>query len=320
MGRYIVRRILLNILVLWIVATLVFFAVRLLDSDYVDKRLKANLELSANNDVAVRQAKAELGLDKPKWQQYIYYMRDLAKGDLGKSFETRRSTWAELSDHVPYTLELGSMIALIAFGISIPIGVISAVKQDSWIDYILRTFSILAVATPVFVIAVIMTLITLRYHLFTIEIVKEPHFWTDPKAAFFKYLIPAVAGGITGGAGIMRLLRSQMLEVLRMDYIRTAQSKGLRDSNVILRHAMKNAMIPVLTVMGLTVSGIIGGQIILEYMFNIRGVGWYLLSRINQRDFPPFQGTVLLISAVVVSVNMLVDLLYAWMDPRIRYS
>jgi peptide/nickel transport system permease protein len=320
MGRYIVRRILLNILVLWIVATLVFFAVRLLDSDYVDKRLKANLELSANNDVAVRQAKAELGLDKPKWQQYIYYMRDLAKGDLGKSFETRRSTWAELSDHVPYTLELGSMIALIAFGISIPIGVISAVKQDSWIDYILRTFSILAVATPVFVIAVIMTLITLRYHLFTIEIVKEPHFWTDPKAAFFKYLIPAVAGGITGGAGIMRLLRSQMLEVLRMDYIRTAQSKGLRDSNVILRHAMKNAMIPVLTVMGLTVSGIIGGQIILENMFNIRGVGWYLLSRINQRDFPPFQGTVLLISAVVVSVNMLVDLLYAWMDPRIRYS
>jgi peptide/nickel transport system permease protein len=320
MGRYIVRRILLNILVLWIVATLVFFAVRLLDSDYVDKRLKANLELSANNDVAVRQAKAELGLDKPKWQQYIYYMRDLAKGDLGKSFETRRSTWAELSDHVPYTLELGSMIALIAFGISIPIGVISAVKQDSWIDYILRTFSILAVATPVFVIAVIMTLITLRYHLFTIEIVKEPHFWTDPKAAFFKYLIPAVAGGITGGAGIMRLLRSQMLEVLRMDYIRTAQSKGLRDSNVILRHAMKNAMIPVLTVMGLTVSGIIGGQIILENMFNIRGVGWYLLSRIYQRDFPPFQGTVLLISAVVVSVNMLVDLLYAWMDPRIRYS
>lgn len=320
MGRYIIRRLLLNVLVLWIVATLVFFAVRLLDADYVDKRLGSNLELSASNPEAVKAAKKEFGLDKPKWQQYFIFLSEVVRGDLGKSFETRRSTWTELGERVPYTLELGTLIALVAFGVAIPVGIISAVKQDTWIDYALRFFSILAVATPVFFMAIIMTFFVLRYDLWTIEIVEKPHFWTDPKAAFFKYLIPAVAGGVAGGAGVMRLLRSQMLEVLRMDYIRTARAKGLASRSVILQHALKNAMIPVLTVMGLTIGGIIGGQIILENMFAIRGVGQYLFYTITTRDFPPFQGTVIIISMVVVSVNLIVDLLYAWLDPRIRYS
>ncbi|MBI2760725.1 MAG: ABC transporter permease [Chloroflexi bacterium] len=320
MGRYIVRRLLLNILVLWTVATLVFIAVRLLGSDYADLKLGSNLELSANNPAAIARAKAELGLDKPKWQQYFIFLGELARGDLGTSFETRRSTWAELGERIPYTIELGTMIAILSFAISIPIGIISAVKQDTWIDYLLRGVSILAVATPVFFVAIIFTLIVLKNQLFTIQIVEAPHFWTSPKDAFFKYLIPAVAGGIAGGGGIMRLLRSQMLEVLRQDYIRTATAKGLRDRKVVLGHALKNAMIPVLTVMGLTISSIIGGQIILENMFNIRGVGNFLLSRLLVRDFPPFQGTVLVIAFVGVSVNLLVDVLYAWLDPRIRYS
>ncbi len=319
-GRYIVRRLLLNLLVLWIVATLVFFAVRLLKGDYVNERLGANLELSANNPVAIKQARHELGLDEPKWQQYFTYLGQLATGNLGKSFETRRSTWTELGERVPFTLELGTLIALLSFGVAIPVGIISAVRQDTWADYVLRGFSILSVATPVFFIAIVMTFFTLKYHLFTIEIVKSPHFWTDPKAAFFKYLIPAIAGGIAGGAGIMRLLRSQMLEVLRMDYVRTARAKGIAPNGVILRHALKNAMIPVLTVMGLTVSGIIGGQIILENMFGIRGVGNYLLYTITNRDYPPFQGTVIIIAFVVVTVNLLVDIMYAWFDPRIRYT
>jgi len=310
----------LNVLVLWMVATIVFFAVRILDADYVDKRLGSNLELSASNPELLRQARAEFGLDKPKWQQYFIFLGELVRGDLGRSFETGRSTWTELGERVPYTVELGSLIALVAFGVALPIGVISAVKQDTSVDYLLRGFSILAVATPPFFIAIVMTFIVLKYHLFTIEIIEKPHLWTEPKAAFFKYLIPALAGGVTGGAGIMRLLRSQMLEVLRMDYIRTARAKGLRTNRVIMQHALKNAMIPVLTVMGLTLSAIIGGQIILENMFGIRGVGNFLLYTITNRDFPPFQGTVILICLVVVTVNLLVDLLYAWLDPRIRYS
>ena len=320
MGRYIFRRLLLNVLVLWTVATIVFFAVRVLDSDYADKKLGSNLELSANNPEAVLAAKKELGLDKPKWQQYIIFLGQVVRGDLGTSYETRRSTWSELGDRVPATVELGSMIALIAFSISIPIGILSAFKQDTIVDYLLRGFSILAVATPVFFVAILATLVVLKYNLWTIDVIGQPHFWTDPKAAFLKYLIPAVAGGIAGGGGIMRLLRSQMLEVLRQDYIRTARSKGLKERGVVLSHALKNAMIPVLTVMGLTISSIIGGQIILENMFNVRGVGSFLLSRLTIRDFPPFQGTVLVIAFVVVSINLLVDVLYAWLDPRIRYT
>jgi peptide/nickel transport system permease protein len=320
MSRYIVRRLLLNLLVLWMVATLVFFAVRILDADYVDKRLGSNLELSATNPEAIQKAKAEFGLDKPKWQQYVIFLGQLARGDLGRSFETGRSTWTELGERVPYTLELGILITMIAFGVAIPVGIISAITQDSFMDYALRFFSILAVATPVFFIAIVMTFFVLRFHLWTIEIVDKPHLWSEPKAAFFKYLIPALAGGLAGGAATMRLLRSQMLEVLRMDYIRTARAKGLAAKSVILRHALKNAMIPVLTVMGLTLSSIIGGQIILENMFGIRGVGSYLLYTITNRDFPPFQGTVVIICVVVVTVNLIVDLLYAWLDPRIRYS
>jgi peptide/nickel transport system permease protein len=320
MSRYIVRRLLLNLLVLWVVASLVFFAVRLLKGDYVNERLGSNLELSANNPEALKAARKELGIDKPKWQQYFIYLGQLARGDLGKSFETRRSTWAELGDRVPFTLELGILIALISFAVAIPVGILSAIRQDSWVDYTLRGFSILAVATPVFFIAIVMTFVVLKYHIFTIEIIKAPHFWTDPRAAFFKYLIPAIAGGIAGGAGVMRLLRSQMLEVLRMDYVRTAHAKGLAERSIVIRHALKNAMIPVLTVMGLTISGIIGGQIILENMFGIRGVGNYLLYTITNRDYPPFQGTVLVIAFVVVTVNLAVDILYAVFDPRIRYT
>ncbi len=319
MGRYILRRLMLNVVVLWIVASLVFLAVRGLPGDFVLNQVATNLELGSNEE-AIRVAKKQLGLDKPLWRQYATFMGELVRGDLGTSYQTRRSTWTELGERIPYTLELGGLIVLIAFSISIPIGIISAVRQDTAIDYLLRGFAILAVATPVFFVAVLMTLVVLKYRLFTIDIVNAPHFWTDPKSAFFKYLIPAVAGGIAGGAGIMRLLRSQMLEVLRMDYIRTAQAKGLRERSVIYRHALKNAMIPVLTVMGITISGIVGGQVILENMFAIRGVGNFLLSRLVARDFPPFQGTVVLIAIVIVTVNLLVDVLYAWLDPRIRYS
>ncbi len=319
MGQYIIRRLLLNVLVLWLVATLVFVAIRALPGDFVLQQVASNFELASQTE-ALDQARKLLGTDKPIWRQYISFMGDLASGDLGRSYSTRRTTWDELAERVPYTLELGSLIALVAFSISVPVGIISAVKQDTWVDYVLRGFSILSVATPVFFVAVIATLLVLKFNLWKIDLIGRPHFWTDPKSAAALYIIPAFAGGVTGGGGIMRLLRSQMLEVMRQDYIRTARAKGLKGNSVILQHALKNAMVPVLTVMGLTISNIIGGQIILENMFNIPGVGQFLFSRLQMRDFPPFQGTVMMIAFVIVSVNLLVDILYAALDPRIRYS
>lgn len=319
MGRYILRRLLLNIFVLWIVATIVFLAVRALPGDFVLNQVATNLELG-DNRAAIAEAKKQLGLDKPLWRQYVDFMGDLARGDLGTSYDTKRSTWTELSERIPYTLELGIFILIISFSLAIPIGIISALRQDTWVDYGLRTFSILGVSAPVFFVAVLMTLGVLKWDLWKIDIIGRPHFWSEPKAALQLFIIPALAGGIAGGAGTMRLLRSQMLEVIRQDYIRTARAKGLTGSKVVLQHALKNAMLPVLTVMGLTIAGIISGQIILENMFNIPGIGQFLLSRLRLRDFPPFQGTVILISFVVVTMNLVVDLLYAWLDPRIRYS
>ncbi|MGI8549253.1 MAG: ABC transporter permease [Dehalococcoidia bacterium] len=222
-----------------------------------------------------------------------------------------------MGDRIPYTLELGILITLVAFAISIPIGIISAIKQDTWLDYLLRGVAVLGLAALVFFVAVIFTLLVLKFHLWTIDIIGRPHFWTNPGRAATLYIIPTTAGGIAGGAGIMRLLRSQMLEVLRQDYIRTATAKGLRQRAVIYQHVLKNAMIPVLTVMGLTISTIISGQIILENIFNIPGIGQFLFSRLLLRDFPPFQGTVILIALVIVSLNLLVDILYAFLDPRI---
>jgi peptide/nickel transport system permease protein len=319
MTNYIIRRVLLNLIVLWMVATLVFLGTHALPSDYATKRASAQFE-QVDQSEAIALAKKELGLDKSMPEQYVTFMGDLIRGDLGRSYETRRTTWTELKEKLPATLELGFMIALVSFAIAIPVGVISAVRQNTWVDYLLRGFAILAVATPVFFVAILMSLVVLKYDLFTIDIIGSPHMWSEPGAAIKLYSIPVIAGGIAGAGGTMRLLRSQMLEVMRQDYIRTARAKGLRDRSVYIKHALKNAMLPVLTVMGLTISGIVGGQVILEAMFDIDGVGRYLLRRLTERDFPPFQGTVFLISFVVVTMNLVVDICYAWIDPRIKYT
>lgn len=319
MLQYIGQRLLLNVAVLWVVATLVFFATEALPGDYAIRQVSSQLETETDYDAAIAAARKQLGLDKPVWQRYVIFIGDLVQLDFGRSFETNKTTWNELGRRLPATLELGSMIVAVAFATSIPIGVLSAIKQNTWIDYVLRVFAIVGVAAPVFVTAIILTFLVLRFDLYTIDIIGKPHFWSDPGGALKLYAIPAIAGGISGGAGIMRILRSQMLEVMRNDYIRTAFAKGLKPREVWVNHALKNAMLPVLTAMGFAIAGIVGGQIILENMYNIDGVGHFLFSSLIERDLPPFQGTVILIAAVVVTVNLGVDVAYAWLDPRIRY-
>ncbi|MDA0350782.1 MAG: ABC transporter permease [Chloroflexi bacterium] len=319
MGTYILRRLILNIIVLWLVATMVFLSIRVLPGNYASQQF-AGANLGGVTPEAIAQAEKALGLDKPVGEQYVNFMGDLLTLDLGESFRTRKSTWSELATALPYSLELGLFIVLVGFSVAIPVGVVSAVKQDLAPDYILRAIAITALAAPVFWTASIAVLFVLKWDLIQINVTGQPHYWTDPWSAFQWYLIPGVVGGFASTATVMRLLRSELLEVLRQDYVRTARAKGLTERAVIMRHAMRNAFLPVLTVMGLTLATLISSQIVLEQMFNIPGVGRMLFRSISLRDYPLFQGLVIVTTFVIVTTNLAVDVLYGFLDPRVRLS
>ena len=240
--------------------------------------------------------------------------------NFGTSFADGKPALTPFRDGLPYTAQLGLMTLFVAIVTSFPIGILSAIRQDSWPDYVLRTFSIFALAMPSFWVATMALLFVVRWGLWEVPITTHPLLWDDPMGSIRLFGIPAVAGGLAAGAGIMRLLRSQMLEVLRQDYIRTAWAKGMHERVVITRHALKNAMVPVLTAMGLTLAGIIGGNVVFESIFNIPGVGFKILNAIQARDIAVVQAFIIVIATFVVFVNLGIDLLYGLVDPRIHYS
>jgi len=320
---YILRRVLVNIPVIWLVATLVFFATSVLPGDFVAQRIAAQDPTST--DPALRQAqidavRKDLGLDKPVVQRYFIYLGNLLRGDFGISYQTRESALQGMKEGLPYSLQLALMSLVISILTSIPIGIISAIRQDSLIDYVLRVFAILVLAMPNFWIATMALLYVVRWKLWDVPISSAPLLWEDPGASMRLFIIPAVVGGLASGAGVMRLLRSQMLEVLRQDYIRTAWAKGLRERVIIIRHALKNALVPVVTVLGLSFAGLLSGNVVFENLFAIPGVGRRILAAIVARDVPVVQAFVLVIATFIVFVNLAIDLLYGVLDPRIRYS
>jgi peptide/nickel transport system permease protein len=312
-----------NIPVIWLVATLVFFATSVLPGDFVAQRIAAQDPTST--DPALRQAqidavRKDLGLDKPVVQRYFIYLGNLLRGDFGISYQTRESALEGMREGLPYSLQLALMSLAISILTSIPIGIISAIRQDSIIDYILRVFAILVLAMPNFWLATMALLYVVRWRLWDVPISSAPLLWEDPGASMRLFIIPAVVGGLASGAGVMRLLRSQMLEVLRQDYIRTAWAKGLRERVIIIRHALKNALVPVVTVLGLSFAGLLSGNVVFENLFAIPGVGRRILAAIVARDVPVVQAFVLVIATFIVFVNLAIDLLYGVLDPRIRYS
>jgi peptide/nickel transport system permease protein len=316
--------VLINIPVILLVATLVFFATSVLPGDYVLQRLTSND--SVENSTPEQRIKhladvrKELGLNDPVAVRYVKYIGRLAKGDFGTSFANGKPALTPFKDGIPYTAQLGLMTFFVALITSIPIGILSAVRQDSWPDYILRVFSIFALAMPNFWVATMILLFVVRWGLWEVPITTHPLLWDDPIASIKLFGIPATAGGLAAGAGIMRLLRSQMLEVLRQDYIRTAWAKGVRERTVVIRHALKNAMVPVLTSIGLVLAGIIGGNVVFESLFNIPGVGFKILDAIRARDIAVVQAFVIVIATFIVFVNLGIDLLYGMIDPRIHYA
>jgi peptide/nickel transport system permease protein len=319
MTTYIIQRLLLAVPVVLLVVTLVFLFTHAPPSaDFAVDRMcptcKGDPELTAITQ-------KELGLDGPLWKQYLRYLGDLVRGDLGESTLTGRPVVLELKDRLAPSLELALLQIGIAMMLAIPIGVISAVRQDTPLDYLLRFLAILWLAIPSFYLAVILLLIVTKGFDWSPPLTTTAwrDFFEDPVENLKMLALPAIAGGLALSASMMRLLRSQMLEVLRQDFVRTAWSKGLREQTVIARHVLKNALIPVFTFTALMVGTLFSGEVILESMFSIPGMGLYSVTSIKNVDFPVAQGIVLVVAVALVFTNLLVDLTYGWLDPRIRY-
>ncbi|MEX2238183.1 MAG: ABC transporter permease [Dehalococcoidia bacterium] len=337
MRNYIIARILLNIPVILLVMTLVFVATRI-GSDYAEKRAAGGLTGSGTFEEAVQQIRRQIGTDKPtffvscdfdaspcSWHwdnQYKNFMVNVIQFDFGDSLVTRTTVWSEIERRLPASIELGAIEIFFALIISVPIGIVSAIRQDSLPDYVLRIFAILGQAVPSFYLGVLFLLAASEWLNWIPPLTGTDYkeIWEDPSANLKQMLLPGLAGGLAVGAGIMRLLRSQMLEVLRQDYVRTAWSKGLRERTVVMRHVLKNALIPVVTVVGLLMAGLFSGNIVLETLFGIPGIGPLAVVAMRQTDQPMIYGVVIVAAVGLVFVNLAVDITYALVDPRIRYG
>jgi peptide/nickel transport system permease protein len=321
MSQYFLHRILLNIPVVIIVITFVFLMSHA-RPDFAEQRAAQGLSNAGDYQQALQAVRHQLGTDKPLWQQYLLYMRDIGRGDFGTSFITQHSVTSELRSRLVPSIELGLLQISIAILIAVPIGVISAIRQDTWIDYVLRVFAVLGLAIPSFYLGTLFLLFSVKVVGWTPPLINTSYreIWEDPVANLKMMLLPALAGGFAEAAVIMRLLRSQLLEVLRQDYVRTAWAKGLRERNVVTSHALRNALIPVVTIIGLLIGAVVGADVVLESLFEIPGAGQFTVLSLRNNDFPVVQGFVLIIAVVLVMTNLIVDMTYAWLDPRIRFG
>src|SRR5215472_18194577 len=315
MWNYIARRVLQGLLVLFLVSFLVFSLVHILPGDAILMQLD---QAAAPTPENLERARQELGLDRPFLQQYRTWMAGVLRGDLGYSLTSRRPVSQELLKRVSLTSHLAVMSLFIALLIALPIGVLSAVRQDTVADYLARLFAILGLSLPDFWLATVAVTFLAIWFRWMPPIGFAP-IWVDPARNLSQLLIPAAIIGARLAAVSMRMTRSSLLEVLRQDYIRTARAKGRRERGVVLGHALKNALIPVITVLGQQFSVLLGGTVIVEVIFLQPGVGSLMLDAVQLRDYTVIQGAVLFFAVVIVAVNLLIDMSYAWLDPRIRF-
>ena len=305
MLRFIIKRILMMIPVLLGVMLIVFSLSHFMPGDPVVNALGSEYTQEQYDQKA-----AEMGLDKPFLQQFLDYLVDVVfHQDLGYSYKSHREVSTEIGERIGISLRLGIMSCMITVLLGIPLGIISAIKQYSPLDYTVTTISLIFASMPGFWLALMMML------LFSLTLKWLP---SSGLSSWKHYVMPVLAQGLMPIASIVRMTRSSMLEVIRQDYIRTARAKGLSERMVIWRHALKNALIPVITVIGMQASMIIGGSVIIETIFSIPGVGTLLMTAINNRDYPSTMGIVLVLSLFVCIVNLIVDLVYATVDPRIK--
>jgi peptide/nickel transport system permease protein len=298
------------------VTILVFLMIRLMPGDLVQQISGESAVLSEEERQEVRE---ELGLNRPVFQQYFVWMGKVLRGDLGTSFQTKVPVTTELKDRLPVTLELGLLALFISLCVSLPIGVIAAIRQDTVLDYVARSGAIAFLSIPSFWMGTLVMVLPSKWWGWAPPLTYED-LWVDPLNNLYMLIFPAAIMGMVLSGTVMRMTRAQMLEVLRQDYVRTAWSKGLRERTVVSRHAIKNAFIPVVTIVGLQIPILVGGTVILETIFGIPGIGRYLLVSVGSLDYPVVQAEILIIALAVVVTNLAVDMTYAYLDPRIRYG
>jgi peptide/nickel transport system permease protein len=317
MGVYILKRLLAIIPTLLGVAVLIFVLLRIVPGDVVEARYLAQGSQFQSQDLMNMERK-KLGLDQPMWKQFTTWMAGLARFDFGLSMWTSSPITEEIKLRFALSLQLAIMASTVATLLAIPLGILAAIKQDSWVDYGVRIFSIGGLAMPSFWLGILMILVMLIYFKWVPPMVYTP-FWVSPADNLAQLIWPALAVGYRYSAVGTRMMRSAMLEVLREDYIRTARAKGLWLKLILSRHALKNAILPVLTIISLEFAFLLGGLVVTEQVFNLNGLGNLFVQAISQRDYTMVQALVMLVAATFLLVNFLVDIAYAWLDPRIRY-
>lgn len=318
MARYILKRLLAMIPTLLGVAILIFLLLRVVPGDVVEARFMTQGSQFLSQELMDIERK-KLGLDQPMWRQFTTWMAGLARLDFGVSMWTGGAIGEEIKLRFALSLQLALMASTIATLLAIPLGILAAVKQDTWVDYAVRMFSIAGLATPSFWLGILMILTMLTVFKWVPPMVFTP-LWVNPWENLAQLIWPALAVGYRYSAVGTRMMRSAMLEVLREDYIRTARAKGLWLKLILTRHALKNAILPVLTVISLEFAFLMGGLVVTEQVFNLNGLGMLFVEAIARRDYTLTQALVMLVATIFLLVNFFVDIAYAWLDPRIRYS
>lgn len=317
MQRYIIGRLLLMVPTLLGVALVTFAIMRVVPGDVVELRY-AQSGGSVPQEIIDRE-REELGLNKPMHEQFADFLGGIVRLDFGNSLWTDRPVVTEIQGRLGISVELAILATVLATALALPLGVIAAVKQDTWIDYAIRVFTIGGLSMPSFWLGILAILTLVVLFQWAPPLIFVP-LWEDPVENLSQLILPAIVVGYRYSAVATRMTRSSVLEVLRDDYVRTARAKGLRETVVIVRHALRNSLLPVITVISLEFAFLFGGLVVTEQVFNVNGLGKLLVDAVAQRDYTLVQALVLLFAFVFVFVNFIVDLLYGFLDPRIRYT
>ena len=316
MSKYLVKRFLLMLPTLLGVALVTFLLIRVIPGDVVELRYSG--DRGAVSQEILDQERARIGLDQPVWKQFVTWLWGVVRLDFGTSMWTGAPIWEEIKLRFTLSLQVAIMATILSVMLAIPLGVIAALKQDTWVDYAVRIFSIAGLAMPSFWLGIVLILFLLVVFKWLPPMVYTP-FWVNPWQNMLQLVWPALAVGYRYSAVATRMTRSAMLEVLREDYIRTARAKGLMQKLILSRHALKNAMLPVMTVVAIEFAFLIGGLVVTEQVFNLNGIGLLFVQAVAHRDYTLLQALVMLVAGMFIFVNFLMDVAYAWIDPRIRY-